>query len=78
MTYDHRYNLALVAGKPPSVRQNEEWTPGDDVVLDMPALDAHRMKGRVVRWEDWLPRWSARAAIHDRSSVPAGRCCAPK
>jgi DUF1680 family protein len=57
LTYDHRYNLALAAGKPPSVRQNEEWTPGDDAVLDMPALDAHRMRGRVVRWEDWLPPW---------------------
>ena len=57
LTFDHRYNLHLADGQPPSVRKIDEWNPENYFLVDMPVLDAQQMQGRLVEWDDWLPPW---------------------
>ena len=51
LAYDHRYNLDRAADAPPRVRHDD----ASQSLLPMPALDARRMQGRPVPWDDWLP-----------------------
>jgi DUF1680 family protein len=55
LTYDHRYNLHLAQDAPRRKRSDAEWQEDKAALLPVPALDASRMQGRQVRWEDWLP-----------------------
>jgi hypothetical protein len=57
LAFDHRYNLDLAAGRPSAVRTYETWKTQENTVLDVPALDARTMEGRLVDWDDWLPPW---------------------
>jgi DUF1680 family protein len=56
LAYDHRYNLAAVADRPPKVRDEREWQDGN-TVLDMPRLDLSALTLHPMQWDDWLPPW---------------------
>jgi len=53
LAYDHRYNLKLAPKGRKRTRDYDEWKPGADLMLKVPALDATRMKGRLTEWKDW-------------------------
>ena len=57
LAYDHRYNLDLVAGQPPSVRPREARDVQAAPRLWMPALEAGRMVERPAEWTGLLPPW---------------------
>jgi DUF1680 family protein len=57
LTYDHRYNLHLTEGQPPSVREIDEWHAENYFLIDMPLLDAEKMIGHHIKWDDWLSPW---------------------
>ena len=54
LAFDHRYNLDLA--KPGiAIRDYDEWKSRIDYGLNVPALDARRMRPRLVGWYDWFP-----------------------
>lgn len=53
MTYDHRYNLNNSDGGQ-QVRDTATWDRAT-CMLDIPYLDASRLKPKRVAWTDWLP-----------------------
>jgi DUF1680 family protein len=57
LTFDHRYNLTLAQDRLPVVRQYDRGNLSADTLLDVPALDARAMAGRLVEWKEWLPPW---------------------
>lgn len=54
LAYDHRYNLKQTANGPLEVRDTAKWDPVS-CMLDLPSIDANRMKVKPVQWPDWLP-----------------------
>jgi len=57
LAYDHRYNLDLAAGKPPSVRPQEARELQHAPRIWMPTLDALKMVGTPIPWAELLPPW---------------------
>jgi uncharacterized protein len=53
LTYDHRYNLEN-ASKKKQMRDPIHWEP-TDCMLSVPELDAHNLKLKPTKWNDWLP-----------------------
>ena len=54
LAYDHRYNLVHANKGEPVTRNVDKWDPAT-CLLDIPPMDANRIKARRVQWEDWLP-----------------------
>ena len=54
LAYDHRYNLNQAKKGNLVVRDTAKWDPVT-CMLDMPTIDAKRIKEKVVQWPDWLP-----------------------
>jgi DUF1680 family protein len=54
LAYDHRYNLNQAKKGNLVVRDTAKWDPVT-CMLDMPIIDAKRIKAKVVQWSDWLP-----------------------
>lgn len=54
LAYDMRYNLERCQSGVPQVRELNEWSQ-EARPLEVPALQAEGLEGKVVGWEDWLP-----------------------
>jgi DUF1680 family protein len=54
LAYDHRYNLDRATGSRTEARDYDEWSAQIDYGLKVPELNAERMDGHPVVWEDWL------------------------
>jgi hypothetical protein len=57
LAYDHRYNLELVSGRPPSVRPESARDLRDAPRLWMPVLDEGPMEASAMEWEGLLAPW---------------------
>ena len=54
LTYDHRYNLHLAAGKKLRMRTIDLGKGTTQAELKVPVLDARQLKGRTLKWEEWF------------------------
>jgi DUF1680 family protein len=54
LAYDHRYNLDRATGSRTEARDYDEWSAQINYGLKVPELNAERMDGHPVVWEDWL------------------------
>ena len=55
LALDRRYNMHLPFCEKRCVRDGDPWKPFSTDNLIIPVLDAKRMKGRKVSWNEWLP-----------------------
>lgn len=57
LTFDHRYNLHLSDGQPPSIGVIDEWNTQRYFLIDMPALEASTMQASELEWTNWTAPW---------------------
>lgn len=54
LAYDHRYNLENAKAGTAQIRDVQEWDP-ISCMLDIPPVDAEKLRSKQVQWTDWLP-----------------------
>jgi len=54
LAYDHRYNLKNAGKGKPEIRGGKKWNQVN-CMLNIPPLNAKKLKSKRVQWTDWLP-----------------------